>query len=85
MLANFFMKSLQGDLFVKFCEVFMGWKHIDTLQMVPPSTKECVVNVFKVGSRKREVKSSVDTKEENSKSKKSYVDIFIHGDSLYWG
>ena len=85
MLVDFFKKYFQGYIFVKFHYVIMVWGQIDTLQMVPSSTKECVVNVFKVGSRKREVKSSVDTKEENSKSKKSYVDIFIHGDSLYWG
>ena len=37
-LADFLAKSVQGSLFVKFCEVIMIWKQIYTLQMVPPST-----------------------------------------------
>ena len=49
-LADFFTKSLQGALFAKFCDVIIGWKHIDTLQMGPPSTKENVVDVVKVRS-----------------------------------
>ena len=47
MLADYFTKALQGALFLKFREVMMGWKHIDTLQMGPPSTKECVGNMDK--------------------------------------
>ena len=35
-------QSLQGSLFAKFSDVIKGWKHVDTLHMVPPSTKECV-------------------------------------------
>ena len=50
MLADFFTKYLQGYLFAKFCDVLMEWKHIDNLQMGPPSTKERVVNVVKFGS-----------------------------------
>ena len=50
MLTDFFTKSLQGALFVKFRDVLMGWKHVDTLQMGPPSTKERVGNVVKVRS-----------------------------------
>ena len=46
MLAGFFMKALQGALFVRFCDVIMGWKHVDTLHMGPPSTKE---HVWKCG------------------------------------
>ena len=49
-LAGFFTKSLQGALFAKFCDVIMGWKHIDTLQMGPPSTKERFGDVVKVRS-----------------------------------
>ena len=30
-LADFFTRVLQGALFVKFCKVIMGWKHIDIL------------------------------------------------------
>ena len=39
MLADFFTKPLQGALFIKFREVVMGWKHVDTLKRVvlPPS------------------------------------------------
>ena len=48
----FFTKFLQGYLFVKFLEVIMGWEHVDNLQMVPPSTKEPVVNVVEVQSSK---------------------------------
>ena len=49
MISDFFTKSLQGDLFVKMCEVIMGWKHIDTLQMGSPSTNDRVVNVVYIG------------------------------------
>ena len=57
MLTDSFTKSLQGSLFVKFHEVIMGWKHIDTLQMVQPSTKEFVgylddINSIKKGKKK---------------------------------
>ena len=45
MLAYLFTKALQGSLFTKFCDVIMGWKHVDTLQMGPLSTKERVGNV----------------------------------------
>ena len=47
-ISYFFTKSLQGDLFVKMCEVIMGWKHIDTIHMGPTSTKECVGNAVEV-------------------------------------
>ena len=50
MLAYFFTKSPEGALFAKFCDVIMGWKHVDTLHMGPPSTKERVGNVVKVRS-----------------------------------
>ena len=40
--------------------MIMGWKHVDTLQMEPPSTKECVVNVVKVSSNREEIKSSME-------------------------
>ena len=51
MLADFFTKDLQGSQFAKFRDVIMRWKHVDTLQMVPPSTKERVGNVVKVRSK----------------------------------
>ena len=57
MLAGFYTKALQGYLSVRFHKVIMGWKHIDTLQMVQPSTKEFVgylddINSIKKGKKK---------------------------------
>ena len=49
-LADFFTKALQGALFAKFRDVIMGWKHVDALQIGPPSTKEHVGNMVKVRS-----------------------------------
>ena len=60
----FFTKALQGALFIKFGDLIMGWKNIDKLWMVPPSTKERVGNVVKVGSNKEETKSIIDTQGE---------------------
>ena len=53
MLADCFTKTLQGSLFAKLCDVVMGWKHVDTLQMVPPPTMERVGNVVKFRSKPR--------------------------------
>ena len=65
MLAGFYnTKALQGALFVKFREVIVGWKHVDTLQLVPPSTKERVVNMYKVKYRKKVIDSNVETKDK---------------------
>jgi hypothetical protein len=36
MLADFFTKPLQGNLFRKFRDVIMGHKHIDSLKETPP-------------------------------------------------
>ena len=55
MIAYFFTKSLLGALFAKFCDVIMGWKHVDTLQMGPTSTKERVENVVKFRSTQEEI------------------------------
>ena len=49
---HIFTKALQGALFSKFYDMIMGWKHIETLQILSPSTKECAVNVVKVSSKK---------------------------------
>jgi len=40
MLADFFTKPLQGNLFRKFRDVILGYKHVDTLAMVPTPTAE---------------------------------------------
>ena len=52
MLAVFFTKTLQGDLIMNFSGVIMGWKHVDTLHMGPPSTKENAGNVVKISLNK---------------------------------
>ena len=68
MVAYFSTKALQGALFAKFCDVKMGWNHVKTLQVGPPSTKEHVGNVVTVRSnqdnmetRGERIESSVDT------------------------
>ena len=58
-----FTKYLQGELFVKFCEVIMGCKHIDTIKMGPPSTKERVGNMEEVESIKEEINPNIKTKD----------------------
>ena len=50
----------------------------------PPSNNDCVVNAVKFKSTKREVESSVETNEDRTEEEKSYVQIFIHRESLYW-
>jgi len=43
MLADFFTKLLQGALITRFCNVIIGCKHVDSLDVVPtPEPKECV-------------------------------------------
>ena len=53
MPEDFFTKSLQGCLFVRFHDVIMGWKQIDTLHMVPPLTKKNVGDMDEDESRKK--------------------------------
>ena len=78
MIADFFTNSLQGDLFVKFYEVIMGWKHVDTPHIVPPSTKECAGYVVRTGSNKKVIEYSVEIKGEETERKTLYADI-VHG------
>ncbi len=40
MLADFFTKPLQGNLFRKLKAVVMGQKHVDTLKEIPPTTPQ---------------------------------------------
>ena len=61
MLADIFTKALQGSLFAKFCDIIMGWKHVDMIQMGPPSTKELVGDVVKIRSNKEEIESTMET------------------------
>ena len=39
----------------------MGQKHVDTLQMGPPSTKERVLTVIKVSSNQEDIDSNMET------------------------
>ena len=55
MLTDFLTKALQGALFSKFHDVIMGWKHVDTLHMIPTSTKEHVGNVIKFRSNQEKI------------------------------
>ena len=55
MLADYFTKSLKGVLFVRFCEVIMGYKHKDTLYMEQPSTKECDRNVVEIEKKRNQI------------------------------
>ena len=48
MLPDVFTKALQGYLIVKFRDIIMGRKYIDTLNTGPTSTKERVVNLYEV-------------------------------------
>ena len=40
MLADFFTKPLQGNLFRKLKAVVMGQKHVDTLKEIPPTAPQ---------------------------------------------
>ena len=77
MLADLFTKALQKALFVQFHEVIMVCKHIDTLKLGPPSTKDSDGNLDKFGLIKEVIKSNVETKYKNTGRKKSYVDIVM--------
>ena len=48
--------------------MIMRWKHVDTLQMVPPSTKERVGNVVMVRSNQEEINSNMETEGERIES-----------------
>ena len=61
MITYVFTKSLQGDLFAKFHDVIVGWKNVDTLQRIPPSTKERVGNVVKVRSNQEKIDYNIET------------------------
>ena len=61
MLAYFFTKALKGALFAEFCDVIMGWKHVDHLHMGPTSTKESVGNMVKARSYQEDIESNMET------------------------
>ena len=76
MIAGLFTKALQGDLFETFLEVIMGWKHIDTLDIGPSSTKDRVGNVVNIRSIKEVIESSVET--EGKDTKKNFIRGYHH-------
>ena len=80
MLADFFTKALQGASFIKFREVIMGWKHIDTLQMGPPSTKERVGNMDEAYPSLKAYPISKKEKERERRGMTSYADIVKNAD-----
>ena len=83
MLVDFFTKYLQGSLFVKFREVIIVWKHIDTLHMGLTSTKESVVNMDNVDPNKELIKPKVETKDKNIRRKRSHTYIVINGNKIW--
>ena len=68
MLTDISTKALQEALFAKFRDEIMGWRHVDTLQMGPPSTKESVGNVVKFRSNQEELESNMETGGERIES-----------------
>ena len=46
----------------------MEWKHVDTLQMEPPSTNERVGNVVKFRSNQKEIETNMETGRERIES-----------------
>ena len=85
MLVDFSQKLNKGDFFVKLCKVFLGQKHIYTLQMIPPSTKDCAGILVKIESSEVKLESGVETKEDKIEINNSYADIVIHRESVYRG
>ena len=83
MLVDFFTKYLQGSLFVKFCEVIIVWKHIDTLQMGLTSTKDSVLNMYNVEPNKEVIKPKVETKDKKLGIKRSHTYIVINGNKKW--
>ena len=67
MLADYYMKPLQGQMFNRFRAVIMGWAHFDTLQEYTPPSKECV------GDSVGEVDGSENI--ARSATKPSYADV----------
>ena len=44
MLAYFFTKPLQGAIFTRFCDVILGHKHVDSLDVGPTPEPELEEN-----------------------------------------
>ena len=58
-IADLFTKYLHRALSVKFLEVIMTWKQMDTLHIGPPSIKKIVGNIDEVESIKEVIKSNI--------------------------
>ncbi|KAI2510045.1 Reverse transcriptase (RNA-dependent DNA polymerase) [Fragilaria crotonensis] len=67
MLADFFTKPLQGNLFRKFKAVLLGQAHVDTLALNPTAPVEERVGEERSGSHGRTVTSVVDTVPEGNR------------------
>ena len=53
----------------------MGWKHVDVIQMGPPSAKERVGNSVMIGPNKEVIESSIGIEGEEMEGKMPYMDI----------
>jgi len=83
MLADFFTNPLQGNLFRKFRDVILGYKHVDTLKMTIPSSNEERVEDKRPDDGKAIIsvndiydKSSTDVEE---KQRTSWADVVKYG------
>ena len=72
MLADFFTKPLQGNLFRKFRDVILGYKHVDSLSATKPSGPEERVGKDRSVERPSAVGKSTSMKE-------SWASVVAHG------
>jgi hypothetical protein len=76
MLADFFTKPLQGNLFRKFREVILGHKHIDSLKRITTITSQERVEKDSLSANKWNEIDGRKTDLKNTKPKKlSYAEI----------
>ncbi len=84
MLADFFTKPLQGNLFRKFREVILGHKHIDSLKMTPtiPSQERVEKDIIQESMR-----NGIDGRKTDGTTsgpvKRTYAD-FIKKRNVSW-
>ena len=73
MLADYFTKALQDQLFHRFRAVLMGWKHINTLKdLFPSSPKERVGNMDESGTVKKPPRTYAQAVKHGSHKKVSF-------------
>ena len=79
MLADFFTKPLQGNLFRRFRDVVLGYKHVDTLSVAAAPSSEERVGEVRTDSRDNEspgvVEGSMTHPEVTSKSKITWASV----------